>query len=571
MNVKKNSGIGSELSDLLDKAQDSAPGQDNRLEIRYYFNLALRFRWVLIAPFCLAMLAGIVLAAVLPRLYQADATILVEPQSVPERYVHATVPVDIESRIASLTQQILSRSNLSDLIERFKLFSETDAESPLTKLFSGGGKQGQFIEDKLALMGKRITVKVEGKGGGSKAGAFKISFTDPDRTKAFQVVNALTSFVIDQNLKMRESSAFGTSDFLQDELNKTRKRLEEVETAIEEYRRMNMGGLPEQLQSNLTILERLQQQLTESRQQLRDEKGRLLNLENQLKFAQQAYPMTTVSTPEAADGGPKSLEGHTQQLMEYKAKYTENHPDVVLLKKKIETIESELAAADNAAVPQGARTSPPVPVGRSRMEADMIGQQQSIIRNIQALEAEIGNTQAQIGQYQKRVEDTPKREQEMLSLKRDYENIKSSYSSVLTRKLESDIALNMEKKQKGEQFQILDPPRAGEKPVSPNLKVLFIACVIAGLGIGGGIVFLHEFFDNSARKPETLQTRLSLPVLVVMPAMEHMQSRRSRVLGRLNNGLSAAGALACLGLLASLAAVTLLDLPLAEFIKGMLR
>ena len=202
------------------------------------------------------------------------------------------------------------------------------------------------------------------------------------------------------------------------------------------------------------------------------------------------------------------------------------------------------------------------------MEAELVGQQQAIIRNIQAIEAEIVKTQAQIEQYQKRVEDTPKREQELLLLKRDYDNIKTTYSSVLNRKLEADIALNMEKKQKGEQFRILDAPRLAEKPISPNLKMLLMACVAAGLGIGGGIIFLREFFDNSVRKPEALQARLSLPVLMVMPAMEHMQTRRSRVLGWLNNGLSAAGALACLGLLACLAAVTVFDLSPSEVIRG---
>ena len=97
--------------------------------MRYFLNLLLRFRWVLIAPFCLAMLCGIYLAATLPRMYRSEATILVEPQSVPDKYVHATVPVEIDARIASLAQQILSSSNLMELIERFKLFSGADSQT----------------------------------------------------------------------------------------------------------------------------------------------------------------------------------------------------------------------------------------------------------------------------------------------------------------------------------------------------------------------------------------------------------------------------------------------------------
>jgi uncharacterized protein involved in exopolysaccharide biosynthesis len=259
-----------------------------------------------------------------------------------------------------------------------------------------------------------------------------------------------------------------------------------------------------------------------------------------------------------------------QQLMEYQTKYTENHPDVVALKKKIETLEKELAESGGAPAPQPVKAPAAGGGVRPFMEAELVGQQQAMLRNIQAVEAEIAKIQAQIEHYQKRVENTPKREQELLLLKRDYDNIKNTYSSVLNRKLEADIALNMEKTQKGEQFRILDPPRLAEKPISPNLRLILMACVAAGLGVGAGVIFLCEFFDDAVRKPEALQARLSLPVLMVMPAMEHMQRRRRRVLGWLNNGLSAAGALAGLGLLACLAAVTVFNLSPADIIKGII-
>jgi polysaccharide chain length determinant protein (PEP-CTERM system associated) len=508
------------------------------------------------------MIVGIVLTVILTRVYRSEATILVEPQSVPDKYVQATVPVEIDARIASLAQQILSQSNLMDLINRLKLFSDADDQKLL-------------MEEKVEVMRKNLKVRVadeelgKGRRAGARASAFTISYEGSDPRKVFQVVNAMATFVIDQNLKMRESSAFGTSDFLQDELVKMRKRLEEVETALEEYSRAHLGELPEQLQSNLTILEKLQQQLSQRHQSLRDEKNRLLIVENQLKFAQQAPSLQAGATLQAPDGGPKTLEGLRQQLSEYEAKYTANHPDVVILKKKIETLEKEPAEGSGTSTPKTAKPSPASAGGRPLMEAELLGLQQGILRNIQAVEAEIVKIQAQIEHYQKRVEETPKREQELLLLKRDYDNIKNTYNSVLNRKLEADIALNMEKKQKGEQFRILDSPRVSEKPISPNLKMLFMACIMAGLGAGVGIIFLFEFFDNSVRKPEALQARLSLPVLMVMPAMEHMQGHRSKVLGWLNNGLSAAGALACLGLLACLAAATLFNFTPAEAIKEM--
>lgn len=547
-----------DLSYLLDMGGPPPSGRAGRIDVGYILNLALRFRWVLIGSFFLAMLAGIYLAVTLPRIYRSESTILVEPQSVPDKYVHSTVPIEIDARIASLAQQILSTSNLMELIERFKLFAE-------------GPDRDLFIEEKVEKMRSRLRVKIadeefgRSRRGGSRASAFTISYEDSDPRKVYQVVNAMATFVIDQNLKMRQTHAFGTSEFLSVELNRMRERLEEVEKTLEEYRRVNMGELPEQLPSNLAILERLEQQLRQAHQSLRDEKNRLLIVETQLKFAQQMAPSPAAGAPASAEPGPVTLEAMRQQLAALLVAYTESHPDVVTLKKKIEALEKELA--------EGASPTPPPPIapgGRPLLAAELLGQQQAIQRNIKALEGEIQKIQEQIDHYQKRVENTPKREQELLLLKRDYDNIKSTYSSVLNRKLEADIALNLERTHKGEQFRILDPPRIAEKPISPNLRLIFLACLAAGLGMGAGIVFLFEFFDRSVRKPEALQTRFSLPVLMVMPDMDHLQPRR-RVLAWLNNGLSVAGVLACLVLLAGLAAVTLLDVSAAERIQGLLK
>ena len=155
----KNSDSVADLSALLDMGQEVSPGQESRLDARYVWNLLLRFRWVLIAPFCLAMAVGIYLAATLPRIYRSEATILVEPQSVPDKYVHATVPEAIEARISSLAQQILSSSNLMELIERFKLFSESASKDLV-------------LEEKVEKMRTRLRVQ-DGRQRGRQKPAFR--------------------------------------------------------------------------------------------------------------------------------------------------------------------------------------------------------------------------------------------------------------------------------------------------------------------------------------------------------------------------------------------------------------
>jgi len=144
---------------------------------------------------------------------------------------------------------------------------------------------------------------------------------------------------------------------------------------------------------------------------------------------------------------------------------------------------------------------------------------------IDSLETEIQKLEGQIQHYQRMVEDTPKREQELLSLNRDYQNIKDLYDSLLARKLESDISVNMEKKQKGEQFRILDSAKMPEKPTEPDMQKLFIMIIAAGLGLGGGIIFLLEYLDTSLRKPEEIEEMVGLPVLCTVPRLMHPKDR----------------------------------------------
>ena len=531
------------IQSLLD-TQDRSQG--NVFDIRYYVGLMLRRRWFIIIPFCIAMIAGIYLAVTLPRKYQAETLIFVEPQRVPDNYVQSIVSGDLDARIHNLVHMIKSRTNLTNIIERFRLFSEPEFEN-------------LFLEDKIETMRKRTSVDlIRDKDRRTPSNMFTLSFQGEDPEKVMNVVNAMAALVIDQNLKVRESRAVGTTEFLDDELSKMRKQLEGVEAALKEYRKNHMGELPEQLAGNISILDRLQQQLVEKQQSLRDEKNRLISIENQIQITRQQANGGQVFLSDTRE--PGTLEELKQELAEYQARYTDRHPDVLRLKKRIKELESEnvrsvaargtetqLPAADRA----GRRSS------GTPMEADLIVQREGVKREIAAIKDETSELQAQVGFYQQRVENTPKREQELLSLKRDYENIQETYNSLLERKLEADIAVNMEKRQQGEQFRILDLARMPAKPISPNMKKLFLLCVMAGLGLGGGLIFLSEFLDDCVRKPESVPARLGIPVLVAVPSLDH---RKDVILRRMNDASSILGVTVLLILFACFAAVTILDM-----------
>jgi polysaccharide chain length determinant protein (PEP-CTERM system associated) len=483
--------------------------QTEGLNIGYYLTLVSRRRWFIIVPFCLAVIVGMALVFKLPKIYEASTMILVQPQRVPEKMVASVVDSDIENRISTLSQQIMSRSNLERVIDQFKLFSDPKAANML-------------MEDKLESLRKRIQVEVgraaRGRGG---ADSFSVIYRDTDPQTTMRVANGLATFFIDENLKSREGMAVGTSDFLESELESMRKRLEEQEQLLKKFREKNMGELPEQLDSNLRILDSLKTQLAQKEDSLRSARVSLAALESEMSIRQGAIAAMRPPPGPAATGRENedqmSLDQLKDKLAGLRASYTDQHPDVVRLKTRIDKLEKQQASAPPAPDKEGEDGGTTGRFASAQLNAETTRQKAVILGSIRALEAEIARGNQEIRDHQRRIEATPRREQELLTIKRDYENIKASYSSLLNRKLEADIGVNMEKKQKGEQFQVIDVARLPQKPVSPDLPKLFMITIVAGLGLGAGFIFLLETMDSSVRRLDKLEEEIGLPVLAMVP------------------------------------------------------
>jgi len=454
-------------------------------------DILLRRRWVIMIPCSIALLVGIFLAILLPRVFEAKTMILVERQKVPENYVQSIVTEDTSQRITTISQQILSRTNLEKIIEDFNLFK--------------GPQQNQgYIEDQVANLRNRISVEVI-RDGRRQTEAFTIGFKGRDPEKVMRVANGLASSFIDENLKGREIQATGTSTFLEAEKETMRLKLEQFEEKIKNYRKTYMGELPEQLETNLRIIERLQGALTGRQQSLRDARSRLADLNSQATNREPS--VVVIGGGQRANEGAVSLEELRSQLEAMQSRYTEKHPDIQRLKKQIAELEVRANATD-AESAMGNRI--PFELRQRISEAK---------REIQLEEDEIENLKMEIAEYQKRVENIPKREQEMLGLKRDYENVQTTYESLLTRKLEADIAVNMERKQKGEQFRIVDPARIPQRPIEPNLRKLFLLSIAAGLCLGAGFALFLEYAIPTYRRPDEIEKQYNIPVLVSIPQL----------------------------------------------------
>jgi len=500
-----------QMKEYFEEEYENGESAKQQIDPRYYLSLLSRRRWYFIVPFCLLIIVGCLLAVKLPKIYQATTLILIQPQSVPKEYVRPVVSEGAESRISNISQQIMSRSNLENIINQFNLYGQKD-------------QAGMFIEDKIADLRKRITIDLSKRTKRDDPEAFSVSFEGENPQKVVAVANALASNFIDENIKTRESQAVGTSNFLQDQLQSTRARLEELEQALKTYREKYMGGLPGQLDTNLKILERLQGQLIDRQTAIRDAKNRSILLNQQLAEMQNYSAVAAAAGTDGEAGMDDAVKlGQLQkQLEDLQNQYTDRHPDVVRMKEKIENLKSSLAVqgtqpgADNTA---GGKTGPAALPMMSRSRTLLQSQQSEVQNEIVSLEAEIPRLQKQIEFYERLVDETPNREQELLTLKRDYENMQKSYNSLLDRKLQAEVAVNLEKMQIGEQFRVLDYAKLPNKPVKPDMRRLFTLVLAAAIGTGVGLIFLLEYLDTSFKKIEEIDTHLGLPVLAIIPQM----------------------------------------------------
>ena len=477
--------------------------------------IILRRRWWIILPFCLSIIIGIILAFTLPKYYKAETLILIKPPKVPDNYVPSVITTDIDSRLEAFSRQILSRSNLERIMKDFNMYTE-----PKFGLL--------FMEDKIADMRERISVALMrrelpvGYRGFANAYAFTISFKGKEPEKVMKVTNALASHFIDENIRFRETEAIGTSSFLNEELNPIREELVAKEKILKEYREKYMGELPEQLNSNLGMLTRIEEQLKAKQTSLLDAQNKLAMIMDQIKEGALLFGQGATVTSDGrivSDFGQSiSLEQARAMLSYLEIRYTQKHPDIIRIKKIISDLEKN--KQNNKDTSNGSQYIP----ANAKIEIEQLKV------NISTLTTDIAKLKSQMRVYEKRIENTPGREQELKSLERDYNNIRASYDMLLNKKLEAELSVNMEKKQKGEKFQIIDPARLPEKPVFPNMKILFLLTLVAGPNIGLGLIFLLEYLDTSFRSPKDIESGLGFPVLATIPLIfDQKYKRRQRM------------------------------------------
>jgi len=464
-------------------------------DITQYLDMVKRRKWWIIIPFLLTLLAGMNYAMTAPKIYESETLILVQSPRVPEDYVRSIISTSAEDRLRTITQQVTSRTNLEKIIEGYDLYHNPRLGNTM-------------MDQKVQLLRGNINIQITGGRRRSAGSSFTIAFRSRDPEKAMEVTNALASRFITENLRIREFQALGTSSFLADELESIEKRLMDKEEDLKQYREKYLGGLPQQLQTNLSILDRLQQQLDQLNNNLRDAENRKIVIQQEIAATEGRIAQTGTFLPSQGGDG-ESLIFLKNRLASLKAKYTQQHPDVIRLQKMIDKLEDKEPETESGSTEESPVLSQP--------GQELRRQLRNIDLSISNFTNEIKKVKSQIAGYQTKVEETPKREQELLSINRDYRNLQELYNSLLARKLEAEIAVSMEKKQKGEQFRIIDPAKIPDFPISLNIRKILLMSLAIGLGLGCGLAFFTETMDTSYKTPDDAENDLQLPVLVSLP------------------------------------------------------
>ncbi len=476
-----------------------------------YIEILRRRIWFVVIPFVLIVSGASVYAIFAPRQYKASTLVLVSPQRVPEAFVQATVTSKVEERLQSIAQEVMSRTRLEQIITEFRLYEKE--------------RKSSSREEVIELMQKNIQVSLPTKK--EEKGHFTISYIGADPSVVTTVANRLSSLFIEENLKLREQQAVGTTEFLASELTQAKARLDQLETAVTQYKRRFMGQLPEQRDTNLKLLEQLQNQYQRVGESLRAAQDRKLFIQKQLTDLELPIGSTgpgtegqpslgrtsflqkkTASSPLVMGVGgsyESQKESLIRALEDLRTKYTENHPDVIAAKKMLADLEIKKNT-------YGARSDP-----RYRELNHQLAMTDMAIRR---LEEEERNMAAQIGKYRARIEQTPEREQDMASLMREHNSTKESYERLLKKSQDAQQAENLEKRQKGEQFRVIDPARVPEKPFSPDVPKILLISLLAGLGGGVGLAFIREQMDRSFHDAGDVEIALGLKVLATIPRIE---------------------------------------------------
>ncbi|MEW6664899.1 MAG: GNVR domain-containing protein [Thermodesulfobacteriota bacterium] len=540
-----------------------APGKD----FAYFKAIIRRRRKSFLFTFALLFLVGSLVAFLLPPLFLSKSTILIESQQIPPEYVRTSITSLVEERLHAITQQIMSRTRLTEVIRRFNLYEdmrERFTTEDIVEKMRGDIKFKTISTDVLSKKGGRAAAE-------AVTVAFSLSYEGRDPSVVQKVANVLASLYLEENLKAREQRASNTTAFLQQEMEQLKAEISQIQNRISQFKEAHLQELPEFTPANVQTIAHLNRNLDQIQSQIHTLRERKILLEGQIVNVDPLSPLVneegkTVMNP------VERLKYLRLQLVVLKGSLSGKHPDLRKLQKEIQELEAQGYEADgdvekvkkledlkgkqasldatlNPGHPDALRLSREVEaLGRElETEAKNASIKEKSERKpdnpsyihlktqISSADLEIGglNEQArqireEIARVQGRIDRAPVVEKEYSILMSDYQNARAKFNELTSKFMEAKVAQGMEETQRGERFTIIDPAQLPERPHKPNRIAIAVISLVLALGAGVGMAAVREFADTSVKSSGEFTALSGLPVLAVISRIVSPEERKAR-------------------------------------------
>jgi polysaccharide chain length determinant protein (PEP-CTERM system associated) len=472
----------------------------------YALEVWQRRKWLAVVIFSVTITGAVAVAHSLPNLYRATATVLVERQQVSEAFVRPSVTAELETRIQTIHQQVMSRARLSDVITKLGLYPDLRGNVPLDAIVEMMRRDIQ-----LALKGVEQTT------GRTATIAFTISYTGRDPEKVARAANTLVDFYVEENTESRERQATRTAEFLKTQLDDSKRELDQGEQRSSEFKLRYAGELPQQLEANLAALERLNTQLRlNSEYQIRA-------IERRERLEQQLADTGSVRSTAPQTATPtEKLRTLEHGLADLRRQFSDLHPNVIRVRAEIAALrQAVIEANDDTANAETAQADSAA--GFTKQAVSQVD------KEIRTLKDEEGFLRQVIAGYEARVENAPKREEELQRLSRDYDLNTERYEMLLKKYEEAQLAESLEHGQNVEQFRVLDPALPPLRPAAPNRSWLLIIGFAAALALGFGAIVAAERFDTTFHSADDLRAFANVPMVAAIrwiPTTSDMRRHR---------------------------------------------
>jgi len=536
-----------------------------------------RRKWLFALPatVILAVVAAVIM--MLPPKYSSEAVIFIEDQNIPEDLVPSLMSDYIDRRLSMLSQRVLMRGNLLEIIDNYDLY-EDEWATMSRRMLADRMREDIVVfpvstEVRDPQSGRRSEVTI----------AFKIRFIYTDPQTAQRITSELVSAYLATNLEVRRDVAEQTTSFFAEERKRVERRIADIEERLTRFQEENRELLPEEIAFSRQLLSNVEQQLTTVDRDLRALKERESFLTTQLALTEefQLREGRATATPETelellraelatararySSSHPdvrrlarevRSLEGVVGQrsgvtalldreaalsaeLAQLRQRYTDDHPDVVRVQRQLASVRESIDTAGGSG-----QTQPGGSVERNPAFVQLKSQLNSVQTELRSVAEQREQLRQERLELQERLARAPAVEREYTRLSRDLENAIADRDILADKEASAQLSRSLETEAVGERLVLAEPATLPEFPTSPNKKLILAIGLVLSMGSGGASVVLGELLDRRIRSAGDLVAILGDTPLVQLPSLLNAADHRRIWIRRIVILLAIAGVVA---------------------------